>query len=154
MNVQQALLNEVGEMVQGVWQNLPHYFPGVVLDAFVVMPDHIHGIVVLVDSWLINVKSGPARSAAPTLGNEFNQEPPLAKSRKKPIDIPTLMRRFKSFTTKQYWDIQANHHNSRLPEKLWQRSFYERIIRSDSDLEEKREYIMTNPLRRFLKTQD
>lgn len=40
-------LNDAGRMVQKVWDELPIYYPGVVIDAFVVMPDHIHGIVVL-----------------------------------------------------------------------------------------------------------
>lgn len=44
------MLNVAGQMVETVWQELPHRFPQIVMDAFVVMPNHMHGIIVITDS--------------------------------------------------------------------------------------------------------
>jgi len=151
MQGSEVQLNEVGGMVSRVWNNLPHYYPGIVLDAFVIMPEHIHGIVILADPRLIAEAGGPTLSAAPTrldAGSVVSEGPSVSQ---RPIAIPTLMRRFKSYTTNRYHRIRSSYPNSRLPAKLWQRSYYERVIRSESDFQEKRDYIVTNPQRRWLK---
>jgi REP element-mobilizing transposase RayT len=101
-------LSEVGCMVQMVWNELPLRYPGVETDAFVVMPNHVHGIVMLAGS-------GQARGPAPTL--------------------PMVVHRFKSFTTHQHGKA------------LWQRNYFEHIVRNDRDLDRIREYIAVNPIR-------
>ena len=118
----------VAALVKQVWQELPQRFPGVVLDEFVVMPNHVHFIV-----WITaaneNVGAGlalpnkkGAASSAPTLGN--------------------VVRAFKSITA-----IAINRHLGRSGTPLWQRNYYEHIIRNEEELNRLREYIYNNPLR-------
>jgi len=65
----EVILNEVGQMVQDTWEQIPGRYPGCGLDAFVVMPNHVHGII------LITTPTGQARGPAPT-----------------PISLPDLVR--------------------------------------------------------------
>jgi REP element-mobilizing transposase RayT len=101
------------------WQQLPHRFPTVRLDVFVVMPDHVHGIL-----WL----DGTLRDA-PTLGK--------------------VVGAFKAWATIQWRNY---HQQANLPclNHLWQRDYYEHVIRNDEDLLLTREYILNNPLKALL----
>jgi len=121
-------LNELGQMVQTVWDGLRERFPAIESDAFVVMPNHVHGILVLVGAGLA-LSQGGAASSAPT----------------GPASITTLgtvVRAFKSICA-----IGVNRLLSRSGQPLWQRSYYEHIIRDEESLNRIREYIGTNPLR-------
>ena len=118
-------LNELGRMVQTVWDGLPERFP--ILDAFVVMPNHVHGILVLVGAGLA-LSQGGAASSAPT--------------RSASTTLGTVVRAFKSISA-----IGVNRLLSRTGQSLWQRSYYEHIIRDEESLNRIREYIGTNPLR-------
>ena len=104
------VLSEAGRAVEAVWARLPQRFPSVELDAFVVMPNHVHGIVVIVD-----------RSIS-TLG--------------------AIVGAFKSLAA-----IEVNHLLSRSGRPLWQRSFYEHVVRNDRELDRFRAYVAANPSR-------
>jgi len=117
-------LSSIGEMVQKGWRELPRYDPRISLDESIVMPNHLHGIIVI-DRNGLEFHCGRARGPAPT--ND-------------PLSLPDLMQRFKSWTTRQYLDT-----NPSLRGLLWQRNYYEHIIRNDTDLSRIREYIRTNP---------
>ena len=125
-------LNEAGCLVQTAWDELSARFPGVELDAFVVMPNHVHGIVVLVGAGLALPSKQDAiqgaASSAPT-------EPGTAR----PATLGGVVRAFKS--------ISALYVNRQLTRSgpLWQRNYYERIIRDEAELQRIREYIETNP---------
>jgi putative transposase len=124
-------LNEAGRLVQAAWDELPGRFPGVELDAFVTMPNHVHGIIVIVRGAAERgagiVAAGPgAASSAPTS--------PTAT-------LGDVMRAFKSISA-LYVNRQLNRSGS-----LWQRNYYERIIRDEAELHRMREYIKTNPAR-------
>lgn len=120
--VPRMVLNETGCMVQTIWMQIPKYYAGVELDEFVVMPDHFHGII-----WLKS-NFGRARGPAPTFA------------------LPDVIHRFKSLTTTKYrkeiWPI----FNLTLSTKLWQRGYYDRVIRNEEELLEIRKYICGNPL--------
>ena len=117
-------LNDAGRTAQTAGEGLPDHFPSVELDTFVVMPNHVHGIIVLVGAGLALPKRGAASSAptTPTLGN--------------------VMRAFKSISA-----INVNRLLSRSGQSLWQRNYYEHIIRDAESLDRIREYIVANPLR-------
>jgi len=131
------VLTPAGEMVESVWLAMPEYNPGLVLDEFVVMPDHFHAILGFVDPgfW-----SGQCRSATVLPSDEMQPN-----GRVRP-DLPSIVRNFKSLTTRMYgngvrqqgWKPYKNH--------LWQRSYWDRILRNEKDLQAHREYIYTNPL--------
>ncbi|WYD80389.1 MAG: transposase [Candidatus Electrothrix gigas] len=136
-------LTDAGRMVQTIWDQIPNHYPGVDTDAFVVMPNHIHGIVVLTnpvagtDSCVRPnprsryVPTGQARGPAPT----------------KPLSLPDVVQRYKSLTTTQY--INGVKQNGWPPflGKLWQRNYWEHIIRNETELHRIRKYIQNNPAR-------
>jgi len=125
-------LNDAGQMVQDVWDELPAFYPGVQTDAFIVMPNHIHGIIILV---------GAGSRACP---DEIGQPQGVAPTR---LSLPDVVHRFKTMTTKRYIDGVKKFGWTPFRRRLWQRNYYEHIIRNDHALQRIREYIWTNPLR-------
>jgi len=120
-------LNEAGRTAQACWEEIPTHFRGITVDAFVVMPNHIHGIVIITD------RRGTA-CRAPTGMERFGE--PVAGS------LPTIMRSFKSAVTKRVNELRGTP-----GVRLWQRNFYERVIRGEEELKRARQYILDNPLR-------
>jgi putative transposase len=118
---EEVRLSDAGSIVQEAWQALPGRFSGMELDAFVVMPNHVHGIATFVGAGLALPGEKGAASSAPTLGD--------------------VVRAFKS--------LSAIHVNRLLRRSgpLWQRNYYEHVIRNERELDKIREYIATNPLR-------
>ena len=118
-------VNAIGKMVQNEWQRLPQRFPGVALDAHMVMPNHFHGILcIAVDP----VKSGNAQSF-----EGFGH--PVKAS------IPTMVRSFKASVTLRSRRITGD------PEVIiWQSNYFERVIRNERGLLAARLYIEENPV--------
>ena len=118
--------NGVGAMVQRVWDELLTRFPTIGLDAFVVMPNHVHGIIVIhqpVGVPLVGTREGGDR--ATTLGD--------------------IVGAFKSQTTLLYTQGVKAGLWKPFRERLWQRNYYEHVIRNESELNRAREYIVGNP---------
>jgi putative transposase len=110
-------LSAAGLMLDVWWRKLPDKFPAVALDVSVIMPDHMHGIV-----WL-----QPSSADAPTLG--------------------TVMQWFKTMTTNAYMrGVRADGWPA-FDRRLWQRDYYERIVRDETALARIRAYIAANPAR-------
>ncbi|HDO22867.1 MAG TPA: transposase [Nitrospirae bacterium] len=114
------VLNDVGEMIQSVWNGLPEHYPHVELDQFVVMPNHMHGIVVISND---NYKGG--------------ETPPLRER-----TLGQIVAYFKYQTTKQ---INQRRNTPGIP--VWQRNYFDRIIRNETELKRIRRYILDNPLK-------
>jgi REP element-mobilizing transposase RayT len=145
-------LSEAGRMVQSVWDELPARYPGVDVDEFVVMPNHIHGIIVLTGvgattggcpDGVVDAVDGQARGPAPTDGG-----PAPTDGGSAPTDgdgaglsLPDVVHRFKSFTTARYRHGVNNMGWMPFPGRLWQRNYYEHIIRNDDELGRIRRYI-------------
>ena len=121
--------NHAGNMVERIWDELPAYYPGVEIDEFQIMPDHIHGIIILV---------GTGPRACPYNGQPQEVVPTMSLS--------DVVHRFKSLTTRKYINGVKNSHWAPFHRTLWQRSFYDHIIRNDKDLTRVREYIQNNPI--------
>ena len=137
-------LNDAGRMIQTVWAELPVHYPGVGIDTFVVMPNHIHGIIVLTVGATPRGcpvlhddpgHRGQARGPAPT-------DVAVSTGR---LALPDVAQRFKSLTTARYG--QGVRQDGWLPylDRLWQRNYYEHIIRNEDELRRSREYIVQNP---------
>lgn len=124
--------NAAGAMVARWWHRLSDKFPTLQTDAFVVMPNHLHGIIILHDP------AGADPRVRPNLTpNEVDA--PMGAS------LPTVVQWFKTMTTNAY--IKGVQQNRWAPfhGKLWQRSYYEHIVRDQRDLDRIREYIHQNP---------
>jgi putative transposase len=109
--------NVAGETVAAVWHQLPEIFPGVMLDAFQLMPDHVHGVVVL--------GTEPEMSTLHSLGE--------------------VMRDFKGRSTTWYFAAARSGIVPRVDGQVWQRGYHDRIIRTERELEQIRSYIAGNP---------
>ncbi len=110
-------LNASGRVVHDVWMGLPRHYPHVELDAFVVMPNHVHGIVFLVVS---GIQTSIGRMQA----------------------LPEIIRGFKTFSARR---INSTRLVSGRP--VWQRGYYDHVIRDEADLDRIRQYIVDNPAR-------
>jgi putative transposase len=122
-------LNDAGRMVLAEWNRLPERFPQVVLDAFVVMPNHVHGILVITD---------PAPTVGATVG---------ATTRVAPTTVGNIIGAFKSRVTVEYIRGVKTSGWPPFRGRLWQRNYYEHIIRNERALNAIRQYIMENPRR-------
>ena len=136
-------MNDAGRMVQQVWDELALFYEGVQTDAFIVMPNHVHGIIILTG----NVRATPRGCPDPQSGPGQAQGPAPTAATAPTLGLPDVVHRFKTMTTKRYADgVRANQWTP-FPGRLWQRNYYEHIIRDDQSWQRIREYILTNPLR-------
>ena len=129
----------VREVVEHEWAGLPNRFPTLGLDAFVVMPNHVHFII-----WL----NPPDVGAQTVVGAQFNCAPtnstplsPMGQRFQVHRERPTLgqvVRTFKAATTRR---IRQGH----LDGFAWQRNYYERVVRNERELQAIRQYIHDNP---------
>jgi REP element-mobilizing transposase RayT len=110
-----------GMMVHDVWEALPAHYAGVATDSFVVMPNHVHGIVVL--------------------------QPEDCTGSRAALSLPDVLQRFKSLSTTRYQAGVKREDWPRFAGTFWQQSYYERVIRNDKELDEVRRYILDNPAR-------
>jgi REP element-mobilizing transposase RayT len=133
-------LSEMGDVVARTWCDLARHRPGVVLDQWVVMPNHFHGIIALParDARTIGVALAAWRArhpvSAPTGRAAGRPRGPTPRS------LGAIVGAFKSATTRQ---INLLRSTPGLP--VWQRGYYERIIGDDSTLASVRRYIEDNP---------
>jgi putative transposase len=130
--------NDAGEMVGAMWQCLPGRFPAVEIGDFVVMPNHFHAIIVL------HAKVGAALVAA----RESNLPENRAGTRPAPT-APTLgaiVGAFKSLVTRRHMIGVREEGWPAFHRQLWQRNYYEHIIRDEADWDRIRRYIEANPM--------
>jgi len=141
-------LNDAGRMVQAVWDQLPDSYPGVAVDAFQVMPNHVHGIIVLTGD---PVGATPSGCPDPTLGQARGPAPTGAARQTRGVaptmSLEDVVHRFKSLTTNKYARCVRTLGWPAFSRRLWQRNYYEHIIRNEESLNHIRQYIADNPAR-------
>ena len=132
-------LNSTGLTIHACWLTLPRHFHQLTLDGFVIMPNHLHGIL-----WL---GSDTGR------GEAFGQNIPDDRSSSSPNASPlqpcgtrsgsvgAMIQTFKSVSTRR-----LNQLRGATGKTVWQRSYYDRIIRNEASLQQIRQYIQNNPL--------
>jgi putative transposase len=112
-------LNEYGEIVQAAWDDLPCHYQNINLHEFVIMPNHVHGIVGII-----------------------NPVEPIDPTSTKRHGLPEIIRAFKTFSAKRINEKRETPGTS-----VWQRNYYERIIRDETAYLTITNYIRTNPQR-------
>ena len=118
--------NRLGAVVEDCWTKLPDHYDNVALDAFILMPNHVHGVIVIEDEHPgVGAGSKPALPETETFGRH---------------GIPEIMRAFKSFSARRINEMRATNRPS-----VWQRGFYDHVIRGEDELNMIRTYIMDNP---------
>lgn len=154
----EMLVNGAGKMIEGWWKKLPEKFPGISIDEYVIMPNHFHGIIIiekpihfpvgapLVGARILDLKSdeqqnregqpqgvggqpqgigGQPQGIAPTVGD--------------------IVGAFKSLTTNEYIRRVKMGEFPRFEKAMWQRNYWDRVIRNEREMRNVREYIAGNP---------
>jgi len=129
------ILNEFGRITEFVWNDLPNHNPHISLDAHVIMPDHFHGIIIIGDH-----RVGAGSEPAPT-------NTARAKIPAKIHGLPEIVRQFKTFSARRINESRKSDETlcSKHATPVWQRNYYEHIIRSGYEIERIRKYIYDNP---------
>ena len=143
-------LSANGHIIKRCWRDLAKHYR-CRLDAFIIMPDHIHGIIILKDNPNLradrlqkqgraaSIRANPLRvglKPTPTLPRTPTL-PPAPKRKTHPLS--EIIRGFKTFSARK---INSTKHSST---RLWQRGYYDHIIRTDQALGNIRNYIQRNP---------
>jgi len=122
----QIKLNEYGKMVAYTWNDLPNHHPHVCLDEFVIMPNHVHGVII------IDVGAGSVGAGS---------EPAPTKTKHKQHGLPEIIRQFKTFSARRINNIRQTSGIH-----VWQRNYFEHVIRNENELHRIQKYIIENPL--------
>ena len=128
-------LSEYGKVVENAWLDLPNHYEHISLDEFIIMPNHVHGIIFLHHTEANGV--GAIHTVIYCV--------PLLRQRRTML-LSKLMGRFKTVSAKQ---INQKRRTPGTP--FWQRGYFDHVIRNEDDLNQIRDYIATNPSRWTLK---
>ena len=129
-------LNLYGLVAKQQWEKLPKRFSHIELNAFVVMPNHVHGILVITD------RRGTAESATDSL-EESSRRAPTQERFQNPVkgSIPTVVRAYKAAVA---YRINLMRRTDGVP--VWQRNYYEHVVRDEKEWDRIQRYIEANPL--------
>lgn len=122
-------LSEIGKIARKCWEEIPTHFPNIKLDEFIIMPNHIHGIIIIENNIVENNNYRNKNFCS------LQQQPWQTKWA---YSLSSIVRGFKIGVTK--------YNNTRL-QFTWQKSYYDHIIRNENSLNKIREYIVNNPLK-------
>ena len=110
-------LNEYGQIARKMWLEIPCHFESIKLDEFIIMPNHVHGIIIIVGD----------RHACPLrIGRQYQT-------------LPVVIGSYKSAVARYIHQTKNGH------DFHWQKSFYDQIIRDEKGLMQMREYMLNNP---------
>ena len=157
----EMVLNDFGRIVESTWYDLVNHNANIGLDDFVVMPNHIHGIIVIFEpvgagskpAQLFRAGSKPAQlfragyEPAPTenANDALNETGQLFRAGyepapTKPVSLSEIVRQLKTFSSRRINALRGTPGAA-----VWQRNYYDHIIRSDREYEQVAAYIANNP---------
>jgi len=113
--------NQYGQIVQNTWLDLPNHIPSIELDEFIIMPNHIHGIIRIIEHGTNRAGLEPAPTVL--------------------VKLPEMVRQLKTFSARC-----INRLRNTIGQPVWQRNYYEHIIRDEKSLFFIRKYIQNNPI--------
>ena len=128
-----VILSDLGRIVEVCWHAIPAHFPNTGLGTFIVMPNHVHGIIILNGD--TKQDSGVGATQASPLRASYLQRPPRGPSRG---SVGAIIGSFKSAVSRR----TRQEHNIT---NVWQRNYYEHIIRDDVEHKRIHRYIEANP---------
>jgi REP element-mobilizing transposase RayT len=136
-----SILNEYGSVVESSWLQIPNHYKNTELEEFVIMPNHIHGIIIIVGNAEMRSVLNPKPHTAGNAEMRFAQNcTHLKRQDRSKMYLSKVIHSFKSSVTrkirKDYQDYIWG----------WQKSFYDHVIRNDESLRKIRQYIINNPL--------
>ena len=127
--------SKLGELAKKEWDHLAKRFPGIELDEYVIMPNHIHGIILINGVGARGALKQTAHLDKPRAPTKEGFGAPVAGS------IPTIIRSYKSSVTQLGRSAYGFHSNP-----IWQKNYFEHVIRNNDEWERIRLYVQENPL--------
>jgi REP element-mobilizing transposase RayT len=152
----EMIMNDAGKMVVKWWDELPHKFPSVTVDTFVVMPNHFHGIILIHETVGADLRVGPGdmekhnglekgeHIGSPLRNNNDGMDARRGMPRPN-APLSQIVQWFKTMTTNDYIRGVKQSNWPQFYKRLWQRNYYEHIIRDQPDYERIAGYIADNP---------
>ncbi len=143
-------LFDAGKIIKKFWLEIPQHFDNVELDEFIIMPNHIHGIIIIINNCnrrdeamprLYTRNNTPADTPANGKSAYAGKYPQMSIISPPPKSLPVIIGSFKSISTKTI--------NQKIPNMnfAWQTRYYEHIIRDEKSLNKIRQYIINNPVK-------
>ncbi len=142
--------NNIKQTIDNEWQELKNKFPNIDLDEYVVMPNHLHGVILINDDNIGNIDHGDTDRVGadlrvcPTIHTKGRTHR-SAPTEQKPA-LGRIIQWFKTMTTNEYICNVKTKNWPSFNKRLWQRNYYENIIRDEKSLNRIRRYIKNNPI--------
>lgn len=136
-------INDAGRMVAEWWAKLPDKFTDVTLGEFVIMPNHFHGII---DLGAVGADPCVCPPFPDPCGRSASSDRITSEGAHAGAPLQRIVQWFKTMTTNEYIQRVKLSGWPCFQGRLWQRNYYERIIRNDKELAAIREYIRCNPM--------
>lgn len=127
-------LNDAGRMIEYWLKKLPQKFLGILLDSYVIMPNHIHVIIQIVG---VDPRVCPDESQKMLKGEHMGSP--------RQISLSEIVQWLKTMTTNNYIRNVKVKHWKPFVKRFWQRNYYEHVIREQKELYQIRKYILDNP---------
>jgi len=145
-------LNDAGQMIENEWIKLPQRFKNIQLHEYIVMPNHFHAILEIVRATLVvapNNNPAPNENGGKNIDNQNNdgrkgQPQGVAPTGK---TLGDMVGAFESKTTVEYIRGVKQKNWQPFDGKLWQRNYWEHVIRDEKSYQNISEYIINNPLK-------
>lgn len=138
--------SEAGDLVRSCWEQIPAHFPRVELDTWILMPNHLHGLLLLHPEGVGAQHAAPSRTSPspPRFVNSGTFRPRSAPPRVKvePGSFSAIVRSFKSASS-----LAVNRLRQVTGVSIWQRNLHDHVVRDEVELERIRQYIKDNPSR-------
>jgi len=144
---EKTILSRYGSIVQRCWDQLTDHYTGIELDTFVIMPNHVHAIIIITDDIVVKRDGVPIipvgaglkpadMPVMPFVGAGFKPAPTGTKRH----GLPEIIRAFKTFSARE-----INRVRNAPGRPIWQRNYYEHIIRKGDEYRRIKRYLLENP---------
>ena len=139
----EMILNDAGQMVDDEWLGLRERFPNIQLHEYIVMPNHFHAILEIVEATLVVASNDDnAKNDNAVKGHPRGVDPTVDAVVK---TLGDMVGAFQSITTVKYINGVKTKNWKYFNKKLWQRNYWEHIIRNENSLNNIADYIINNP---------
>ncbi|NIO48707.1 MAG: hypothetical protein GTN73_04610 [Candidatus Aminicenantes bacterium] len=157
----------ISDVIQEIWQEIPKRFRGVDLDAFIIMPNHVHGIIIIKEEYREMIQQTCRNNSENIDEGLIDQAPAKNHLNGKNGSLINRIRiKNQAFAAAKNWNLMKDSkrtvgkiiryfkaktakivHDKFFPSFQWQRNYYEHVVRSARELNSIREYIINNPLK-------
>ena len=134
-------LNGAGKMIQKIWNEISNDFPNIQLHEFTMMPNHIHGIIEIVEADSISTLDVDPDSVPPTSRADMESAPTATVA----VPLSKIVQSFKRHTTIEYIKMVKQNILPSFDKRIWQRNYWEHIVRNENEYNGISQYIVDNP---------